>query len=32
MKFELAFNLKTAEQISITIPQSLRYRADKMIK
>jgi len=31
-KFELAINQKTAKQIAVTIPQSMLYRADKVIK
>ena len=31
-KFEFIINLKAAQQIGVTIPQSVLFRADKMIR
>jgi putative ABC transport system substrate-binding protein len=32
MKFELVMNLQTAEKLGLTIPQSVLFQADRVIK
>jgi putative ABC transport system substrate-binding protein len=32
MKFELVINLQTAQKLGLTMPQSVRFQADRVIK